>query len=559
MPKTESNSAAETDQPQVPQYVQYAPPYAQPFEDDTIDLYELWITLWSKRWLVIGVTAVAAIGSVVFALLAPQIYKAEALLLPPEENKFQALNVQGVPGMEGERGVQGVQGISSGSVFAKFNTNLSSRILQKKFIKDYGLMELLAPERTPETRDEDIYEGFAEMIKIETKGSTSVSIELHDAEVAAQWVNDYIDFMDKETISKLIENIHNSIANQIRDIEYMIGSKREMAKLRRTDKIQEIEYSISSKREIAKKRRDDQINEIQYSIASKRELAKIRREDQINEIENSILSKMQIAKKRREDQIKGIEYSIASKRELAKTRREDQINKIETSLTSKRDLAKQRREDQIVRFKEAILIAETLGINKREDATNIIKNSQMNLDIVTSTNPLYYIGTEALKAEIRTLNERTSDEPFISGLRDMQENLSRLRAVKSDDPTIAGLRDLQEQLDRVVSIKSDAPFIEELRDLQEELALLRSIKSDDPFIGGLRDLQENLALLRSIKIDDEGLHAVSIDQAAYPPTNRIKPNRRLIVSLGTVVGLFLGIFLVFFVSFIQNQKETHSA
>jgi LPS O-antigen subunit length determinant protein (WzzB/FepE family) len=76
---------------------------------------------------------------------------------------------------------------------------------------------------------------------------------------------------------------------------------------------------------------------------------------------------------------------------------------------------------------------------------------------------------------------------------------------------------------------------------------------------GLRDLQESLALLRSIKIPDEGLHAVSIDQAAYPPTNRIKPNRRLIVSLGTVVGLFLGIFLVFFVSFIQNQKETHSA
>ena len=90
MPKTESNSAAETDQPQVPQYVQYAPPYAQPFEDDTIDLYELWITLWSKRWLVIGVTAVAAIGSVVFALLQPPVYKAEALLLPPKAKDIQS-------------------------------------------------------------------------------------------------------------------------------------------------------------------------------------------------------------------------------------------------------------------------------------------------------------------------------------------------------------------------------------------------------------------------------------------------------------------------------------
>ncbi len=65
-------------------------------------------------------------------------------------------------------------------------------------------------------------------------------------------------------------------------------------------------------------------------------------------------------------------------------------------------------------------------------------------------------------------------------------------------------------------------------------------------------------MLRSIKIEAEGLHAVTVDQAAYPPKYPIKPNRRLIVSLGTVVGLFLGIFLVFFVSFLQKQKETHS-
>ena len=363
MPKTESNSAAETDQPQSPQYVQYAPPYAQPFEDDTIDLYELWITLWSKRWLVIGVTAVAAIGSVVYALLQPPVYKAEALLLPPKAKDVQSLNVQGV------------QGASEAGVFSVFNKNLNSRNLQKKFIKEYGLMELLAPERTPETRDEDIYEGFSKLFKID---DNSISIELHDPEVAAQWVNDYIKFMDSETIRLLVENMRNSITNRIRDIEYTIGSKRQMAK--------------------------------------------------------------------------------------------------------------QRREDKINLFHEASSIAVKLGVKDRVDATNVVQNNQLNIS--TASTPLYYRGFRALKAEITILKNR---------------------------------------------------------------------KSDDPFIVGLRDLQESLALLRSIKIEDEGLHAVSIDQAAYPPKNRIKPNRRLIVSLGTVVGLFLGIFLVFFVSFIQNQKETHSA
>ncbi len=107
--------------------------------------------------------------------------------------------------------------------------------------------------------------------------------------------------------------------------------------------------------------------------------------------------------------------------------------------------------------------------------------------------------------------------------------------------------------------KSSTPlYYRGYRALNAEINILKNRKSDDPFISGLRDLQEKLALLHSIKIEAEGMYAVTVDQAVYPPKNRIKPNRRLIVSLGTVVGLFLGIFLVFFVSFVQKQKETHS-
>jgi chain length determinant protein (polysaccharide antigen chain regulator) len=168
---------------------------------------------------------------------------------------------------------------------------------------------------------------------------------------------------------------------------------------------------------------------------------------------------------------------------------QEKIIDIEYKIASKREMAKLRREDQVIRYQEASKIALVLGIKKRVDATNIIQNTQMNVDIATASTPLYYLGIEALTAEIQILSSR---------------------------------------------------------------------KSDDPFISGLRDLQENLALLRSIKIEEEGMHSVTVDQAAYPPKNRIKPNRRLIVSLGTVVGLFLGIFLVFVVSFVQKQKETHS-
>ena len=59
--------------------------------------------------------------------------------------------------------------------------------------------------------------------------------------------------------------------------------------------------------------------------------------------------------------------------------------------------------------------------------------------------------------------------------------------------------------------------------------------------------------------DQEKINAVHIDQAAYPPNSPIKPNRRLIVSLATVVGLLSGIFLAFFTEFVQNQRKKHQS
>ncbi len=384
MPITDSKDSAEKEQNPAPQNIQYGVPYPQQIEDDTIDLYELWITLWNKKWLVIAVTVIAALGSVVYALIAPQIYKAEALLLPPNVKDVKSRSVWLVNGVKGEQVMQRVQGMSVDGVFAAFQKNLSSRSLQKKFIDKQGLMDILAPDRTPETRDIEILESFAKMIKIEhvkraleNEKGMSVSMESNDPEFAANLVNDYISFFDTETILALSAAARNSLAGQIRDIEYTIASKRQMAK--------------------------------------------------------------------------------------------------------------QRREDTILRHEEAAVIAGKLGVRDRVDTTNVVQNNQRNIS--TSSTPLYYRGYKALNVEIKILKNR---------------------------------------------------------------------KSDDPFISGLRDLQEILALLSSIKIEAEGMHAVTVDQAAYPPKNRIKPNRRLIVSLGTVVGLFLGIFLVFFVSFVQKQKETHS-
>ncbi|NVD05414.1 LPS O-antigen length regulator [Vibrio sp. JPW-9-11-11] len=63
-------------------YPQFTAPNAA--ADDEIDLRELFLALWKGKWLIIVITAIFAIGSVLFALSKPNIYKADALLAPVE-------------------------------------------------------------------------------------------------------------------------------------------------------------------------------------------------------------------------------------------------------------------------------------------------------------------------------------------------------------------------------------------------------------------------------------------------------------------------------------------
>ncbi len=85
-----------------------------------------------------------------------------------------------------------------------------------------------------------------------------------------------------------------------------------------------------------------------------------------------------------------------------------------------------RRECQMSRFKEAIIIAESLGLKEAVETTNIIQSTSKDLhsDFVT---PVYFVGTKALAAEISVLKKRKSDDPFIVGFRDLQEELAFLK------------------------------------------------------------------------------------------------------------------------------------
>jgi chain length determinant protein (polysaccharide antigen chain regulator) len=110
---------------------------------------------------------------------------------------------------------------------------------------------------------------------------------------------------------------------------------------------------------------------------------------------------------------------------------EAKIVELDTKIASRRSLAEQRREDDIVLLREALEIARKLDIKKPADYNfDLTRKESDAVSVNTAELPLYTRGSIALEAEIATLQNRKSDDPFIIDLRDWQEQLAALRAIK---------------------------------------------------------------------------------------------------------------------------------
>ena len=89
--------------------------------------------------------------------------------------------------------------------------------------------------------------------------------------------------------------------------------------------------------------------------------------------------------------------------------------------------------------------------------------------------------------------------------------------------------------------------------LKAEIISLESRLSEDPFTIGLRTLEQKIAALRNIKIDKNNIRPATIDQRAIPPSVRSEPKRKLIVMLGTALGILLAFLYLVIKLFIFRK------
>ena len=104
-------------------------------------------------------------------------------------------------------------------------------------------------------------------------------------------------------------------------------------------------------------------------------------------------------------------------------------------------------------------------------------------------------------------------------------------------------------------IDNDLIYTRGAKTLRAQLSNLEKRSSDEPFIAGFRELNIRLELLQNYTLDDSTVKVVELDEAAEVPATPIKPNKKLIVAVGIVLGGMLGLFTALIRSMIRKRKN----
>ena len=227
--KTENNQ---------PPVVSNPPPYAYYPAEDEISLADLWGVLVKRRKVLLAVTAMVTIGTVLYALLATPVYRAEVVFLPPTANNIQALHIEGV------------NKININSVYTAFELNLSSRPPRQTIYDQMNLLDQFAQDKDQDTSPGLIFDDFNQSLSVTTPkvkvGETAIptitfAMEWEDPVLIAEIVNRIANEAERATTLEIILDFQAMVAARKKYLSQEIQLLREKAQIQRQDEIERLQ------------------------------------------------------------------------------------------------------------------------------------------------------------------------------------------------------------------------------------------------------------------------------------------------------------------------------
>ena len=169
---------------------QYIPPVEPCYEDDEIDLYELWLTIKKRKKVIIGLFLSMVSITVVISLIMTPIYRSTTTVLPISSSSNPLGSLAGLAAMAGVS-------VGGGESSQKVMAVLNSRTIKENVIKDLNLLPLLLEDKDVEDRNpmNVALEEFEDMVSIsddKKTGVISVSVDYKDPKMAQKIADQYI-------------------------------------------------------------------------------------------------------------------------------------------------------------------------------------------------------------------------------------------------------------------------------------------------------------------------------------------------------------------------------
>jgi uncharacterized protein involved in exopolysaccharide biosynthesis len=200
--------------------------YAGSAGSDEIDVRALMAEIWLRKWWIAASALLLACVFGIVAYTTTSVYRVSAVLVPASTGGDQSL---------GSRlgGLAGVASLVRGTVgFGASNEDEALAVLKSRdfiggYIREKGLMPILFPGAwdaqtkawkpsiqapTLALAHKVILGRILSVAKDRTTGLITVSVEWHDREVAATWLNELIDRLNEEMRKRALQQAEASLA-----------------------------------------------------------------------------------------------------------------------------------------------------------------------------------------------------------------------------------------------------------------------------------------------------------------------------------------------------------
>ena len=225
-------------------------------------------------------------------------------------------------------------------------------------------------------------------------------------------------------------------------------------------------------------------------------------------------------------------YNTQLESKVAKLTEQDRLKELQLNdeLIALQETLKKRRQNKIESLNEAIQIAQKLGYKKptspSSESNKGISNNLIRAEITQQAMPLYFLGYETLIAERDALMNRQSDQFTSPRITEIEQELALLKN-------------------------------------NREIEILKNRDQPDLYLSEISDIKQKLAELSIVerKIEElvlsnlDKLEIVSIDEKALTPLSPIKPNKKLIVIIGVLLGVIIGIGFSLLRQSVGNYRQ----